>query len=149
MNEIALRTMGLHKKIESNRNLSIKCKMLAGACLFFSICYCLGTKSIENIDKAQVILTNMVWISSVMILIGLYIKDASYMKKNKVYELDIYKLEVQDLNNKKEIAKIRGEGLPDYILNKQIIVPGENVSLPTIYYSVFLGIDFIIRIYLL
>ena len=56
---------------------------------------------------------------------------------------------VEDLNNKKEIAKIRGEVLWDNVLNKQIDMPNEKVSLPIIYYSILLGIDIIIRIYLL
>ena len=115
----------------------------------FSICYCLGAKNIGNIDKAQVVLTNLVWIISIIVLIGIYIKDSSCVKNNKTYELDIYRLEVEDLNNKKEIAKITGEVLSDDVLNKQIDMPNEKVSLPTIYYSILLGIDIIIRIYLL
>ena len=58
-------------------------------------------------------------------------------------------MEVEDLNDKKENAKIRGEILPDHVLNKQIDMPNEKVSLPIIYYSILLGIDIIIRIYLL
>ena len=116
------------------------------ACLFFSICYCLGTKNIENIDKGQVVLTNLVWIISIIVLIGIYIKDSYCVKNNKACELDIYRLEVKDLNNKKEIAKIRGEVLSDNILNKQIAMPNEEVSLPIIYYGILLGIDIIIRI---
>ena len=115
----------------------------------FSICYCLGAKNIGNIDKGQIVLTNLVWIISIIVLIGIYIKDSYCVKNNKAYELDIYRLEVEDLNNKKEIAKIRGEVLSDNVLNKQIDMPNEKVSLPIIYYSILLGIDIIIRIYLL
>ena len=146
MNEVALRIMGLYTKIERNKKLSKQLKVLAGACLFFSICYCLGTKNIENIDKGQVVLTNLVWIISIIVLIGIYIKDSYCVKNNKACELDIYRLEVKDLNNKKEIAKIRGEVLSDNILNKQIAMPNEEVSLPIIYYGILLGIDIIIRI---
>ena len=46
------------------------------------------------------------------------------------------------------MAKIRGEVLPDYMLNKQIDKPDEKMSLPYIYYSVLLGINLIVRIYL-
>lgn len=146
MNEVALRIMGLYTKIERNKKLSKQLKVLAGVCLFFSICYCLGTKNIENIDKGQVVLTNLVWIISIIVLIGIYIKDSYCVKNNKACELDIYRLEVKDLNNKKEIAKIRGEVLSDNILNKQIAMPNEEVSLPIIYYGILLGIDIIIRI---
>ena len=148
MNVVTLRIMGLYTKIERNKKSSKQLKGLAGGCLFFSICYCLGTKNIGNIDKSQVVLTNLVWIISVIILIGFYMKDSYCVKNNKAYELDIYRLEVEDLNNKKEIAKIREEVLPDHVLNKQIDMPDEKVSLPIIYYSILLGIDIIIRIYL-
>ncbi|MBQ4522129.1 MAG: hypothetical protein IJA10_04155 [Lachnospiraceae bacterium] len=111
--------------------------------------HCLGTKSIGNIEKSQVLVTNLVWIVSVIVLIGIYIKDSCCVKNNKAYELDIYRLEVEDLNDKKEAAKIRGEVLSEHILNKQIDMPDEKVSLPIIYYSILLGIDIIIRIFLL
>ena len=107
MNEVALRIMGLYTKIERNKKLSKQLKVLAGVCLFFSICYCLGTKNIGNIDKGQIVLTNLVWIISIIVLIGIYIKDSYCVKNNKAYELDIYRLEVEDLNDKKEIAKIQ------------------------------------------
>lgn len=148
MNEIDLRILGLQTKIERNTKLSKELKVLAGACLFFSICYCLGSKNIGNMDKSDVVLTNLVWIISIIVLIGIYIKDSYCVKNNKACELDIYRLEVKDLNNKKEIAKIRGEVLSDNILNKQIAMPNEEVSLPIIYYGILLGIDIIIRIFL-
>ena len=144
MNEVDLRIMVLYTKIERNKKLSKQLKVLAGVCLFFSICYCLGTKNIENIDKGQVVLTNLVWIISIIVLIGIYIKDSYCVKNNKAYELDIYRLEVEDLNSKKKVAKIRGEVVSDNVLNKQIDMPDEEVSLPIIYYSILLGIDIII-----
>lgn len=147
MNEVALRIMGLYTRIERNKKLSKQLKALAGVCLFFSICYCLGTKNIGNIEKGQVVLTNLVWIISIIVLIGIYIKDSYCVKNNKAYELDIYRLEVEDLNNKKKIAEIRGEVLSDNVLNKQIDMPNEKASLPIIYYSILLGIDIIIRFY--
>ena len=149
MNVIGFRIFSLYTEIERNTKLSKQLKVLALVCLFFSISYCLGTKNIGNIDKGQVVLTNLVWIISIIVLIGIYIKDSYCVKKNKAYELDIYRLEVEDLTNKKEIAKIRGEVLSDNVLNKQIDMPNEKVSLPIIYYSILLGMDIIIGIYLL
>ena len=144
MNEIDFRILGLHTKIERNKKLSKQLKVLAGVCLFFSICYCLGTKSIGDIDKNEALLTNIVWIISIIVLVGIYIKDSYCVKNNKAYELDIYRLEVEDLNSKKKVAKIRGEVVSDNVLNKQIDMPDEEVSLPIIYYSILLGIDIII-----
>ena len=146
MNETAFRIMGLHTKIERNTKLSKQLKVLAGTCLFFSFCYCHGTKNIEMIDKSQALLTNIVWIISFIILAGLFMKDSYCAKNNKVTELAIYNLEVEELNNKKVVAEIKGEMLPDYIINKQIDIPDEKVSLPIIYYSILLGLDIVIRI---
>ena len=81
-------------------------------------------------------------------LIGIYIKDSYCVKNNKSYELDIYRLRVHDLERKKRIAEIRGESLPDFVINRKIDVPNEEVSLPIIYYSILLVIDIIIRIFL-
>lgn len=152
MNEIDSRILGLYTKMERNEKLSRQLKVLAGVCLFFSVCYCLTTKNIaeniRNLDIDEVVVTNLVWIISIIVLIGIYIKDSYCVKKNKLYELDIYRLRVEDLERKKRIAEIRGEGLPDFVINTKIDVPNEEVSLPIIYYSILLVIDIIIRIIL-
>lgn len=122
--------------------------MLAAVCLFFSICYCQGSNNIENKDIGQIILTNLVWIISIIVLIGIYVKDSSYIKKNKTYELDIYRLEVEELNSKKKIAEMREDIWIDDILNKEIAKPSEEISLPTVYYGILLLIDIITRIFI-
>lgn len=149
MEEQAFRIMGLHTKIERNKSLSKKLKVLAFVCLFFSFCCCFGAKSIENADKGDVVMTNLVWIISILALIGIYLKDSQCIKTNKSAEFEIYRLKVEDLNTKKEVARITGNKLPDYIYDKKIAVPDEIVSLPVIYYGILVGIDIIIKIYLL
>ena len=149
MSENDLKIFSLHTKIERNKKLSKQYKVLALVCLFFSVSYCLGTKNIGTIDKGEVVVTNLVWIISIFVLVGIYFKDSHCVKNNKACEFNIYKLEVEDINDKKEIAKIRKEVLPDYVLNKKIDKPDENISLPVIYYGILLGIDIIIRIFLL
>ncbi len=148
MNELSFRIMGLHTKIQKNKNLSNVLKVLAGASLFFSFYYCMGTKSIGNIDKGQALLTNLVWIISIIVLIGLYFKDSHCVKNNKLIEFEIYRLEVEDLYNKKDVARITGKELPDYVSNKQIDIPNEEVQFPIIYYGILMGLDIMIRIYL-
>lgn len=151
MNTFDFRIIGLYTKIKKNRKLSRTLKILAGSCCFFSFFYCFGTRTIESMgymDHAQKILTNLVWLFSMIVLIGFYLKDSECIKNRKVCELEIYQLKVEDLKNKKEVAEIRGEVLSDYILNKQIDKPDEKVSLPNIYYSVLLGMNLIVRIYL-
>ena len=39
--------------------------------------------------------------------------------------------------------------MPDDVLNKQIDIPDEKVSLPIIYYGILVGLDIIIRISLI
>lgn len=72
--------------------------------------------------------------------------DSYYIKKNKEYEIEIYKAKVEDLKNKKRQTEIRGEVLPDYVLNKKIDIPTEEVALPIAYYIIMLVIGIIIRI---
>ena len=151
MNTFDFRIIGLYTKIKKNRKLSRTLKILAGSCCFFAFFYCFGTRTIENMgymDHAQKVVTNLVWVFSMILLIGFYLKDSDCIKKSKACELEIYQLKVEDLKNKKEIAKIKEEILPDYMINKQIDMPDEKMSLPYIYYSVLLGINLIVRIYL-
>lgn len=149
MNETNYKIIAKLNKIEMNKKISMGMKVLSAACLFFSFCYCNGTKNLESVDKGQVVLTSFVWIISFAVLIGLYIKDSNCIKNNKALEFDIYILEVEDLNDKKEIAEITGEVLSDNLLNKQIDRPDEKISLPILYYCILAGIDIIIRMSLI
>ena len=149
MNETDYKILGKQNKIQMNIKRSKEMKVLSAVCLFFSFCYCNGTKNLESVDKGEIVLTNLVWIISFVVLIGLYIMDCNLIKGNKALEFDIYRLEVEDLNDKKEIAEITGEVLSDNLLNKQIDMPDEKISLPTLYYCILAVINIIIRISLI
>ncbi len=148
MNEKALRIMGLQTRIERNKKISSTLKVLALVCLFFSFCYCAGSVSIEHLDKSERIATNLVWLVSIFALVGIYLKDSQCIKSNKETEFEIYRLEVEDLNTMKEVARITGSVLPDYMYDKQIAVPNGTISLPVKYYGMLIGIDIIIRFWL-
>ena len=148
MNEKAFKIMGLHMRIERNKKLSSTLKVLAFVCLFFSFCYCAGSVRIEHLDKSEGIATNLVWLVSIFALVGIYLKDSQCIKSNKETEFEIYRLEVEDLNTKKEVARITGGVLPDYMYDEQIAVPNGTISLPVIYYRMLIVIDIIIRIWL-
>lgn len=90
----------------------------------------------------------MVCIVSILVLVGIYLKDVQGIKSNKAVEFEIYRLQVEDLNTKREVARITGSGLPDYKYDKQIDVPDGTIYLPIVYYGILVGIDIIIRIYL-
>ena len=149
MIETEFKILGKQKIIEKNKKVSKEIKVLSAVCLLFSFCYCNATKNLESVDKGQIVLTNLVWIISFVVLIGLYIKDSNCIKNNQALEFDIYRLEVEDLNDKKEIAEITGEVLSDNLLNKQISRPDEKISLPIVYYCFLIVIDIIIRISLI
>ena len=81
-------------------------------------------------------------------MVCIYLKDSQCIKSNKETEIEIYRLEVEDLNTKKEVAEITGRGLSDYMYDKQIVAPNGTISLPVTYYGILIGIDIIIRIWL-
>ena len=91
----------------------------------------------------------MVWIVSIIALVGIFLKDSQCLKTNKAIKFDIYRLEVEELNTKKEVARITGNGLPDYMYDKQIDASDGTINLPIAFYGVLVGIDIIIRIWLL
>ena len=146
MNENDYKVMCLHSKIEKNEILSKQLKALAITIFIFSVCYCIGTKNIGNIGKEHILAANLVWLASIVILIRIYLKDKNCIENNKNYEFDIYRLEIEALECKKKVAEIRGEVLPDNVLNKSIKKPSENVTLPIIYYGIVLGLDIVIGI---
>lgn len=143
MKEVHLRVMNYQERIQKNTSMSKTIKALAGVCLFFSFCYSRGS---VNLDEENQIQARVMWIISMIVLLVLFYIDSNYVKKNKTYEFEIYKLEVEDLNDKKEIAEITGEILPDYVLNTRIDVPTDKVLLPITYYSVILVLNIIIAI---
>ena len=89
VNEYIFRIMGLENKIEKNKSLSKKLKALAAVCLFFSFCYCYGSASIKNLDRSEGIATNVVWIVSIIALVGIFLKDSQCIKTNKATKFDI------------------------------------------------------------
>lgn len=54
--------------------------------------------------------------------------------------------EVDELEHKKEVAKVIGEHLPDVVLTREIKKPMEGISLPILYYVVMLILDIIIKV---
>lgn len=146
MNELYFRIMKLETKMEKNTNNSKIIKALVGGCILFSFGYSLTS---NNISVKQDILTKLVWIIVMIVLVTSFFIDVYYIKKNKEYEFEIYESKIEDLKNKKRSAEIRGEVLPDFVLNKKIDMPKEEVALPIGYYSIMLVIGIIIRLKLI
>lgn len=143
MDEMYFKIMGIQTRMQKNTKTSKAMKALAVLSVFCSFCFGIGASSFPDDQHLE---PKIVWVLSIIALVALFIEDVNYIKKNKAYEFEIYRLEVQDLKDKKEIAEIVGEIPSDYILNKEIDKPKEDVKLPTIYYSVLLVIDVTIGI---
>lgn len=146
MEEMYFKIMGIQTKMQKNTKMSKAMKSVAVLSVFCSFCFGLGAVDIANNEHAE---PKVVWVLSMIALIVLYFIDSNYIKDNKVCEFDIYRLEAEDLKDKKEIAEITGEILPDYLLNKVIDKPAEDVSLPMVYYCILLVIDIIIGLQLI
>ena len=143
MDEMHFKIMGIQTKMQKNTKMSKTMKAFAVLSVFCSFCFGLGAANLADNERIE---PKVVWVLSVIALIVLYFMDSNFIKKNKTCEFEIYRLEVEDLKDKKEIAEITGEILPDYILNKSIDKPKEDISLPLAYYSVLLVIDISIGI---
>lgn len=143
MDEMHFKIMGIQTRMQKNTKMSKAMKAIAVLGVFCSFCFGVGASSFPDDQHSE---PKIVWVLSIIALVALFIEDVNYIKKNKAYEFEIYRLEVQDLKDKKEIAEITGEILPDYILNKSIDKPKEDISLPLAYYSVLLVIDITIGI---
>lgn len=145
MNEVDLRILGLHEKINNTKKEIKGFKVLAGLSLFVSFCLCGGAKSLGYVDPVA----NLVWIVSVIAIIVFYNLDKRAVKSIKAFEFRIYELEMEDFNDKKEIAEITGDILSNNLSSNTTEKPDEKVTLPTLYYGVLFGVDIIIRVVLL
>lgn len=136
MNEMYFRIVGIQKKIDSNRKLRKNIKKFAILFIFIVFFF-----SINEPDTMRV-----TWIATVVIIFLLFFLEVYYMKQNKKYEFELYNLEVNELERKKELSNITGEILPDHVLNPNITMPSNEFSLPILYYVFILMLDVMIRI---
>ena len=123
---------GIRNKIERNRERQTKIKCVAalvviGIFLWGLIC---------SMKKTMLLL----WLISFPTILVLFYLDVIYVKKNEEYEYEIYRLEVERLERKKEIAKIRGEVLTEEEKNQYVKLPAK-ITLPIIYYIVLVFFD--------
>ena len=86
------------------------------------------------------------WLISVPFIIMLFLFDTHYIRRNKKYEFDIYRLEVEELKSKKAVAEILGEVLPDSIQNCEVRMPTSEIQLPILFYTIILILDVAIKI---
>ena len=126
---------GIRNKIERNREMQTKIKGVAVAIIFVVVIW-----SVLSTMKETKI--SLWWLSLVAVVV-LFFVDAYYVKKNEEYEYEIYRLEVERLERKKEIAQIRGEVLTEEEKNQYVKLPAK-ITLPINYYIVLLILDLLI-----
>lgn len=136
MNEMYFKISGIQKKIDSNQKLRKNIRKFG--ILFIFIVFFFST-----IEPGVM---RMTWIATVVIIFLLFFLEVYYIKQSKKYEFELYGLEVNEVERKKELSKITGEILSDDVLNPNITEPTNEFSLPILYYVIILILDVMIRV---
>ncbi len=136
MSELILKTHLIEKKMNSNSISRIVMKATAVIVVF--VIFACSQNQAETMKVA--------WIISIPVLCVLFGIDVYYARKNKKYEFEIYQLEVEDLKQRKELAEITGEILPDAVANKEIVMPSNEIKYPIAFYAIILFLDILIKI---
>lgn len=139
MNEMYFRIAGVQRKIDSNRKLRANVKKLGIIILIIVLFF-------AWIEPETMRTT---WILSVVFIFLLFFFEVYYIKQNKKYEFELYRLEVDELERKKKLSDLTGEALPNYVLNRKITMPSDEISLPILYYLIILILDVLIRVVML
>ena len=136
MNEMYFKISGIQKKIDSNQKLRKNIRKFGILFIFIVFFF-----SLNEPDTMR-----MTWIATVVIIFLLFFLEVYYIKQNKKYEFELYRLEVSEQERKKELSNITGEFLSDDVLNPQIAMPSNDFSLPILYYVIILMLDVMIRV---
>ncbi len=136
MNEMYFKISSIEKKMDSNK--ALKTMMKAVAVIVVFVIFACSQNQAETMKVA--------WIISIPVLCVLFGIDVYYARKNKKYEFEIYQLEVEDLKQRKELAEITGEILPDAVINKEIVMPSNEIKYPIAFYAIILFLDILIKI---
>ena len=136
MNEMYFKISGIQNKIDSIHKLRKNVRKFGILFIFLVLFF-----SIIEPDT-----TRATWIATVVIIFLLFFLEVYYIKQSKKYEFELYRLEVSEMERKKELSKITGEILSDDVLNPNITEPTNEFSLPILYYVIILILDVMIRV---
>ena len=139
MNEMYFRIAGVQRKIDANRKLRANVKKLGILILFVVLFF-------TWIEPETMRTT---WVLSVVFIILLFFFEVYYIKQGKKYEFELYRLEVDEQERKRELSDLTGQPLPNHVLNRKITMPSDEISLPILYYLIILIVDVLIRIFML
>ena len=131
------RIIYLNGKLETNRKNQVYIKV-SEALIVFTVFFC-----------ALIGMCNwFVWGLSILAVITFSALNIFYIKEHKRYELELYLLDVKDLEDQKKLAEIRGEFLPDTFDNYRIKPPTEKLNLPISYFLFLMIAEILIGILL-
>ena len=136
MNEMYFKISSLQKKIDSNQKLRKNIRKFGILFIFIVFFFSLNEPDVMRVT----------WIATVVIIFLLFSLEVYYIKQSKKYEFELYRLEVSEVERKKELSKITGEILSDDMLNLNITEPTNEFSLPILYYVIILILDVMIRV---
>ena len=134
-NEYYLRIMNLNGKLEALKKNQFLLR-IGGIILVFVILF---GSIFELCD-------GFVWILSLLVVIALIIFMIFNINKQKKIETEIYFLSSRDLENRKKLASLRGEWLPDAYDNYEVKPPKEAINLPISYFPLLIIVEIIIGI---
>lgn len=123
-NSLFFKLAYLQKKKEENQSMLIGLRV-TGALVALAVFIC----SLLRLNDG------FTWGISLLIIAIITYFDIHCIYQVKKIEFEIYRLQVKDREDKKKIAEIRGEILPDAVLNQKIKAPAEKVYLPITYYG--------------
>lgn len=136
MNEMYFKISGIQKKIDSNQKLRKNIRKFGILFIFIVFFFSLNEPDVMRVT----------WIATVVIIFLLFFLEVYYIKQSKKYEFELYGLEVNEVERKKELSNITGEILSDDVLNPNITEPTNEFSLPILYYVIILILDVMIRV---
>lgn len=136
MNEMYFKISGIQKKIDSNQKLRKNIRKFGILFIFIVFFFSLNEPDVMRVT----------WIATVVIIFLLFFLEVYYIKQSKKYEFELYRLEVSEVERKKELSKITGKILSDDVLNPNITEPTNEFSLPILYYVIILILDVMIRV---
>lgn len=136
MNEMYFKISGIQKKIDSNQKLRKNIRKFGILFIFIVFFFSLNEPDVMRVT----------WIATVVIIFLLFFLEVYYIKQSKKYEFELYRLEVSEVERKKELSKITGKILSGDVLNPNITEPTNEFSLPILYYVIILILDVMIRV---
>lgn len=124
--------MGIQQKIDRNITIILFLKIMT-VIISSSLIFALLLNFFFKTEPGSLLLLCLIFflLNLLMFLISSYL-----IKRNKEYEDEMYLIELESLERKKRVAKIREESLSDYVQDYTPEAPDDKISFPILFYSI-------------